>query len=166
MTVKEFVDGYVNGGKREAYVEKHVKKTYLPIDEKLRICESIAHTTTHTRDEATGRERYAVNTPVRFVLFMMTTIDRYTDVDVDFENLAAEFDSLDKHGLIDLVIAHIDGHEFTTFNTFLEMAVDDISENERDIVSWLDNLKDAISLVLAETQKAIEEQATNIEADA
>lgn len=159
MNVEEFVEGYVKGGKREEYVKKHIVNTYVPIDEKLRVCNGIASATTHTTDAATGKERFSVNTPARFVLFMMTLVNKYTDIDVDFDQTAETFDALDKHGLVDVIARLIDQHEYSTFDTLLKMTVSDIVENERDLVGWLDNMKDAMMVVLAETQKILEAQA-------
>lgn len=165
MTVKEFVDGYVKGGKREEYVKKHIVDVYVPFAEKMRLCDSIAQATTHIHDEATGNERFSVNTAARYVLFMATIIDKYTDADVDFNHVTEEFDILDKYGLCDVIVQCIDQHEYSTFDTLLKMAVGDIVQNERDLVGWLDRAKDVMRLVVAETLKAVEEQETTGQVD-
>lgn len=138
MTVKEFVEKYVNSTDVEKTCAKHViKDKYVPYEEKIATCLNIVKKTNYIESE--GIKIYNRNTPAQYVQFSMTIINLYTDIEINFENILADFNMLDKVSAIDTLLSAISESEYTKFRTLLEMIQDDEYENNRNMTSYIDN---------------------------
>lgn len=138
MTVKEFVEKFINSTDKVKTCEKHViKDKYIPYQEKIGTCISIVKNTNYAK---VGEDMvYNRNTPAQYVQFAMTMINLYTDIDIDFSNILDCFNALDKYDAIDALMSAIPQNEFTKFRTLLDMVQDDEYENNRNMTSYIDN---------------------------
>lgn len=144
MTTQEFIDSY----KLNKDLVKHIKQDYIPYLEKVTRCEKIITVTSY--NEIT--HLYHRNTPVQTLFLTLTLIDLYTDIDIDFENPASEYDILEKDGYIEKIMSCVPGRELSQFQAIFTMVNDDLAINERSLVSFFENKLDTINQILSETK--------------
>lgn len=134
----------------KAFLNKHVTRTYVPYVEKIAICTNIVECTTHkTVDD---RKIVFVNTPMRYILFIMNLIKTYTDIDINFNDghYLEDYDALQKEGVIQALIggesAPIPLSEYEEFSTILNMILDDFRDNEYSLTAMLYNFKESLHI--------------------
>lgn len=135
-----------NGDDFAKFIGKHITTQYIPILVKEARCQGIIDVCTHTPE---SKEKVVkINSVSRHIIFIMTIIDLYTDLDIVFENGAcvAQFDKLNEIGAISALISAIPESEYKEFETVLNMKMDDFYDNEYSVVALLYNLKQSFSL--------------------
>lgn len=149
MEVKEFVSEYkkcATDQLKDRFFKKHIVANYIPYELKIAHCENIAKNTMYlTVDEENNI--YRQNSPMRYVLFVLTLIKLYTDIEIDFNDSLNIFNELDMNNLIDTIITYIPSSEYSKFQTVLNMIIDDEIENNRNIVSYIDNNISALKVM-------------------
>ena len=144
----------------ENFIKKHITTDYIDFLQKDTVCTSIIKATTHV--QSTDRNIVKVNSPSRYLLFIMKLIDLYTDIEIDFTdiNFVKQYDELDKIGALNVLINSIPENEYAEFDTILNMKMDDFRDNEYSLTAIIYNLKESltlseevINLVLEELQK-------------
>ena len=128
MTVKDFVDLY-NRVSDENFVKKHIVCTYLSFSKKCNLCERIIKATYYTTSKY-GVEKFHVDSTAKHMLFNLSIIDMYTDVDVNLDNSINEYDLLQESGLFKIVKDYIGDIELSELLNILEMKERDVICNE------------------------------------
>lgn len=146
MKIEQFIDEFNKSQDKEAYVKKHITKEYIPYSHKISLCNNIAEFTTHKQVQ--GRKIFSIDTAMRYMLFVLTIIESYTDIELGLDDKRMKaFDLIEQYNVM-FFIANCMGNEYKRLDTVLKMQVDDIYSNERDLPSFLDTKIDAINLVL------------------
>ena len=162
--VKKFVEEYekqLNDSERNHFLKSKLKvENYLPYSEKLLVAEHIVKSSSYAivkEDEVLKKtDRIKINSPVRYILFVMEIVNKYTNIEVNFKDVMPEFDYLNKNGLIEVIIDKIGAKETGEFNTVVEMVLDDFMTNEYEIKNW-------ISEMLSKTYSLVEKCSPHIE---
>ena len=107
------------------------------------------------------------NTATRKMLFELTLINNYTDIDVNFNNGLAEYNMLcqcnmdllfdnftSKKDLPDLIVTEID-----RYNDILYIVEEDFEKNERSMIGYLDSKLAALKIFGESFDKMIEEMS-------
>ena len=129
----------------ERLIRKHITSYYISYEVKISEAKKIIqHSSYETID---GREYFRINSPVRYLLFMMSVIRSYTDLEFDTTNTMIQFDLLEQRGILDL-ITQVIGDDYDKFQTVLSMTLDDLISNERSLISKLSDLGDVLSVLL------------------
>ena len=150
MTTKEFVGYFKMAKDKQAECKKRIIKNYIPFTNKITECYKVVKATMeHTDDNQVTT--YRQNTPMRFLIFNMSLLELYTDLEFS-ENLIDEYDLLNEYGAIDVLIACIPEHEFKEFSTLLSMTVDDYMSNEREFTAYIDKKLDTLMQLALITQ--------------
>lgn len=152
MEYKKFMEQYKVLKNKEDFVKRHVTKTYVPYIDKLSNAIDIARNTTHV--DVGGKQLYKKNTPGQYFFTIMRIVVLYTDIDLTNEEYVAVYDEFNKEDIISVIFDNIPEKEITEFKTLVEMCVNDIYENERDISSLLENKLEAINMVIGQIQEA------------
>ncbi|SFU36171.1 hypothetical protein [Butyrivibrio sp. INlla21] len=156
MNVKEFIDEFNKSQNKDACVKKHITTSYIPYTTKVSICNKIATTTTHKTVQ--GKEVFSIDSSMRYMLFVCSVIDKYTDLDL---GKGAErmngFDLLEQYNVMYFISSCL-GDEYKRLETVLKMKVEDIYSNERDFASFLETKLDALSIVLDQMGKIYEQK--------
>ena len=149
FNIKDFVNGYVkntNQSDRESYIRTKLKTLdYLDYSEKVLVAENIIGTTSYAivsseKDKQLKRtNKIKFNSPMRYVLFVMTVVNKYTNIEVDSSNAMPDFDLLNKNGLIEIIFDAIGEREITELKTIIDMVLQDFRENECNINSLITN---------------------------
>lgn len=153
MTVQEFVKKYKINPKTTD-LKKHIVNKYVPFIEKVALCNSIVNSTSYKK--VGERDVIMINTPARYILFVMHIINTYTDLDVDFTdgNFVKDYDALKEVGLIEAFtsVDQTTGEcllpisEYEEFNVLLNMALDDLRDNQYSLVAMFYNLKESLHI--------------------
>lgn len=151
MNVEKFVKDYSKSQNKEGFLKKRFVNTYVDYNRKITLCTNVLRTTLFQKVKVSVDKEIEVfkqNTPATAMLFSLTLVNEYTDIDVDFKNALNEFDMLEKEGLVDLLVNSIPRLEHDKFQTILNMVRDDIYENERSLIGYLDSKLTATELGL------------------
>lgn len=143
MTVKEFINKCKTSKDTEKFIEDRIIIKYLPYATKIYLGERILKATCYTNTEP---NLFKINTPMRKMLFMLSMVNEYTDIDIDWSNSVDEFDMLSESAYIGIILNKIGDTEINYCSSILEMMLDDLMTNERDLVSYIDTKFKAIKL--------------------
>lgn len=153
MNIKEFIGYYRLNNDKKAECEKHITTSYIPFINKITECARVVKATMEFANED-GTVTYNANTPMRYLIFHMTLIGLYSDIELS-EDLIDDYDALNEQGAFDMLISCIPEHELKEFTTLLSMSVDDYITNERELTSYLD--KKMVGLAQYVLENAINE---------
>lgn len=143
MTVKEFVTNY----NKTKNIEKHITKKYLPYAEKISLCNRILESTCYEKISE-DKKIFKINTPLRQMLFLLSIVDNYTDIDINWQNPLEDFDQLNESKLLNEIIAIIPESEVAQYSSLLDMCLDDLMTNTRDLISWIESKVEASDMVV------------------
>lgn len=148
MKAINFVNGYNRASDKDRYIFDAITTKYVNFEMKIALMKRIAENTTHI--EAKGIKLFQVDSISRYMLLNLTLIDLYTSIDIDFKNVVTEYNLLDRDNLINKLISSIPEHEKALCSSVLDMAISDIKENERNILSFAENKMEAVKRVVFE----------------
>lgn len=160
MDIGKFIDEFVatkDAGARDRLVKKHVVNTYLDFVTKVNESKKIID---HSCYDADGK--FVVNSPLRFMLFTISVVKNYTDLEFDSENSLGQFDLLMKHGVVETIIPFI-ADDYASFETVLKMTFDDEYENQRSFVSFMEHKLDVMAEALASMELSPQEEENESE---
>lgn len=158
MKVKEFINKCETSKDLDKTMEEVVTVTYLPYAEKINLCEKILNTTCYTNTEP---KLFKINSPARKMLLMLSFVDKYTDIEIDWNNVLQDFDDLSRSHYIGMLLSKIDEAEIQQCYSILEMMLDDLITNERDLVSYIDTKIEAARLAFETISSAITPEMVN-----
>lgn len=75
------------------------------------------------------REVFEQNSAAKYMLYSLTLVDLYTDLDIDFKQSLEQFEKINGE-ILDAIINSIDVRERKEFQMLLEFACDDLIVNE------------------------------------
>lgn len=130
MKIDEFIKNYNNAKDKDKFLNDCIIVKYVPYHEKMTDCEMVIISTTKIENE------FRINSPMRFMLFITTLLSRYTEIGKD-EDVLTVFETLDENDLIDKIISKIPEREYASYNTILNMELDDYMENNRSITAYI-----------------------------
>ena len=141
MTTNDFVATFKGNTEtdRIVFLKEHVVNQYVPFLTKVAECKRIVQATSEISEIGEdGKPKNVVfsqSTPMRYLIFTMTLIRMYTDIEYEDANIADSYDKLAEAGIINKLSMVIPKSEFEEFNTILNMGVSDYFENNRSMVS-------------------------------
>ena len=146
MTVKEFVNEYNQASDKEKCINKHIiKDKYVSYAEKITRCKNIIDTTMYVTVE--DKRFFKQNSVSQYMLFSLTLIDLYTDIEIDINDSLNIFDLFEKHCLIGKITSSIPINEKNNFEFILNMMIDDLMINTRNMVGFIEDKLNELSLL-------------------
>lgn len=137
MTTDFFIKQLKTQKDEDRYLAERIVRKYVPYEDKVATCSSIVNACSHVTVD--GTVVYQKNTPVKYLNFKLVMISKYTDIEIDFNNVVDEYNKLDELELIDEVISFIPKHERLTFEKILDATQCDLDENERSLASIIND---------------------------
>lgn len=146
--VKDFVEEYEKqtaDSDRSKFLKTKLKtEKYLPYADKVslskRIVEGSSYAITNNNGVLNTTDTIAFNSPMRYILFVMTVINKYTNIEVNFKDVMPEFDALNFNNLIEAILAKIGEKEINEFNTVLDMVLDDFVANKYQFKNYISEI--------------------------
>lgn len=136
ISVKTWCKGYTEANsdiRRTKYLQDNLVTTYayVPLDKKLFVINRLVQLTTHDiKNGATDLNTFKVNSVVRHVLYNLSLVDLYTNINVDFANSNQEYDYLKSSGAMDAILAKLPQSEVDEMKDLLDKAIEDAMTNE------------------------------------
>ena len=153
FSVKDFVKEYekqLTEVDKDKFVKNHLKaEKYLLYEDKIKLAENIVKSSSYAIANEDGALRktdvIAFNSPMRYILFVMTIVDKYTNIRVNFQDVMPEFNALNFDGLIEVIFKKIGDKEINEFNTILDMVLDDFTVNKYQFRNYISETISKIS---------------------
>ena len=147
FNVKSFVEEYEkcsNNDDKAKFLKSKLKtEKYMPYADKLTLAENIVKHSSYAMVKEDGKlkqtDRIALNSPMRYILFVMTVVDKYTNIEVNFGNIMPDFDALNFNSLIEVIFEKIGDKETAEFNTVVEMVLNDFMANKYQFKNYIDD---------------------------
>ena len=147
FNVKSFVEEYEkcsNNDDKAKFLKSKLKtEKYIPYADKVTFAENIVKSSSYEMIKEDGvlkqTNRIALNSPMRYILFVMTIVDKYTNIEVNFKNIMPDFDALNFNSLIEVVFEKIGDKEIAEFNTVVEMVLNDFMANKYQFKNYIDD---------------------------
>lgn len=164
MKIKEFVEELIktNDENKEEYIAGHITEDYVPYLSKMVLCDRVINASCYADVE--GEKVFRINSPAQYMLLVMGVIYQYTDLEQG-ESIVADFDFLDQYGLVDAIIGMLPEGEYDTIRALLDMMIGDIRENERSLVSYIDNKIKSSELVMNALGEVFSDILKEVDAD-
>lgn len=170
MKVKEFIKNYKIADKiRDGginYIKEHMVKSYVPYIEKMSICQMLINSCWYRTDQNTGNRRLVVNSPNLRLIYLMSLVRQYTDIQLQFEGtkIVEDYDDLRRTGILGVILHQIPNSQIDQFNSVLQMAKQDLFKNEYEIGAYIRNRIDDAMMILKElVVPALESAGISIE---
>lgn len=147
FNVKSFVEEYekqLNDADKAKFLRSNLKtEKYMPYADKLALAENIVRSSSYATIKEDGKlkqtSRIALNSPMRYILFVMTVVDKYTNIEVNFGNIMPDFDALNFNSLIEVIFEKVGDRETAEFNTVVEMVLNDFMANKYQFKNYIDD---------------------------
>lgn len=141
---------------------------YIPYIQKVSECKNVADITSHK--EVAGKKVFVADSTTRHLFYIMKLVSLYTDIEFEDNEFVNAYDELNRKNILYAIFDEngiIPSGELQEFKKIMEMVMEDMYENERSTTSILDNVKDAIGMVigtmLEAAGNAVEESPVQIE---
>lgn len=151
MKLEMFIDKLNMAKDKEQYFKDAITTKYIPYQEKIAICENIVNVSMNEKQ----------NTPLRYMLFTLSLIDKYTNIDIDFDHPLSDFNMLLESGVGNQIVVRIPDSERDIFQTILDMCMDDYVENNKSLTAFLDTKLKALELAFGAMNDGITEIMNN-----
>ena len=147
FNVKSFVEEYekcTNNDDKAKFLKTKLKtEKYMPYSDKLTLAENIVRHSSYAMVKEDGAlkqtDKIALNSPMRYILFVMTVVDKYTNIEVNFRNITPDFDALNFNSLIEIIFEKVGDKETAEFNTVVEMVLNDFMANKYQFKNYIDD---------------------------
>ena len=147
FNVKSFVEEYekhLNNDDKAKFLKSKLKtEKYIPYADKLTFAENIVKHSSYAMVKEGGKlkqtDKIALNSPMRYILFVMTVVDKYTNIEVNFKNIMPDFDALNFNSLIEVIFEKVGDKETAEFNTVVEMVLNDFMANKYQFKNYIDD---------------------------
>lgn len=164
ISVDMFVKTYKANSKAkdktfEEFIQKHITTKYIPFLQKDAYCNAIIGATCYKTVD--NRKLVSINSSFRYLIFIMKLIEYYTDVEINDNDVAGDYDKLNEVGAINALISAIPEAEYAEFSTILNMKLDDLRDNEYSVTALLYNFKESLSISEEVLQSVIDELKKN-----
>ena len=155
MTVENLITEYEKAKKikKDYNFKQHIKMTYMPYADKCALVKSIVEQTSYV-DTPTGKV-YRRDTSHMLFLFTIQLILRYTDIEIEPNNVVKDYDSLMESGTMNGLMAQIPQEENAILSGMMDMTRDDLEVNTRGIVPYLETKDSLIMTFLDGFEKAL-----------
>ena len=170
MKVKEFIKNYKIADKiRDGginYTKEHMVKSYVPYIEKMSICQMLINSCWYRTDQNTGNRRLVVSSPNLRLMYLMSLVRQYTDIQLQFEGtkIVEDYDDLRRTGILGVILHQIPNSQIDQFNSVLQMTKQDLFKNEYEIGAYIRNRIDDAMMILKElVVPALESAGISIE---
>lgn len=166
MKIKDFVNEFItkkvantkaNPNAVAEFINKNVEfKTYLPFQTKRKVVDIIVSQSTREED---GVKK--VDSIAQYLSFIIAMIGSHTNLELNIENPADDYDSLSSCGLLEPIISYFQ-KDYAECEALLKMAIaDELSDNNLNVIAGkflvaVLNQLDDLGDVLKETIKNID----------
>lgn len=127
----------------DEYIGQHMLDRYISYGDKVDIVNRIIRSSCYIRvgSDEENTLIFKQNSPAKHMLYCLSMIEAYTDIDILFVDSISEYDMFAKDGISMMIMNKIPQRESTEFAMLMSMIMEDIYENERSAVGLVENTK-------------------------
>ena len=163
IKVKDFVGKYnkfSTASAKESYLKTAVKFVdYVDFETVMYLCDSILANSCMDKEG-----NIKVDTCQKYILYIFTIFDTYTNIKVDAKDWMAQFNMLSKAGLIEAVCQLMPENLITTLDSVLKMRTDDMMTNyyephafiRNQVIKYVPLMHKVVDKVLEGIEKVVE----------
>lgn len=161
MTVEKLIKEYNLTKDKSEFLSKRIINKYVNYEDKIAEATMIKDATCYK--VINNKKVFLQDTPTRFMLMIFTLIKRYTDIEIgsDGTEMLKVFNLLEQNNLVNALISVLPEREYETFQTILNMVIDDEMMNYRDLVPYLDTKIEAFQMMNDAMAEVIEQVGKN-----
>lgn len=159
MKIDEFVEKYKqlnNDVDKVNLINSLITTKYVSYATKIADCKRIIESTSYTN---TNPNMFSINSPARHMLLNLQLINRYTDLEVDYNKALEIYDMLDEINAINYIISSLPDKEVSKYCKIMKMMLKDFKMNERSMIGYLDSKLAALKIFGESFDKMIEEMS-------
>ena len=148
-----------------ALIRKYINNAYVPYEKKADVAKAIIDNS-YYKDEIdlNGKSHriFHIDSVAKYMLTCMAILDLYTTIERSKGNgkMLEDFNLLNEHKVLDLVIQNVDDRELKEFNMVLQMTSDDVMTNEYEnhafISKQLDRFGELINVIITQITSNID----------
>ena len=157
MKIDEFIEKYKqlnNDVDKVNLINSLITTKYISYATKIADCKRIIESTSYTN---TDPNMFSINSPARHMLLNLQLIDRYTDLEVDYNKALEIYDMLDEINAINYIITSLPDKEVSKYCKIMKMMLKDFKMNERSIIGYLDSKLASLEIVSEALNKIMED---------
>lgn len=132
-TVLEFVEECERNSTKVAVLNKLIKeiniKEYVPYSTKVFMAKKM------TENACVKDGEFLNDSPKRYLSYIMSLIELYTDLELNEEDTSLEYDALKSSGMLTAIINHIGEEEFNEYKSIWKMVYEDTLRNHTSATS-------------------------------
>ena len=158
MKVNEFVEQYKKCDKdgKDAMLKQVLTTQYVSYAIKIADCKRILDSTCYTN---TKPNMFSINSPAREMLLKLQMIDRYTDLEIEFNEALDTYDMLDEAGALEDLLGAIPFREVVNYDHIMKIMLKDFKMNERSMVGYLDSKMASLGIIGETLNNLIEDMS-------
>lgn len=145
MKIVDFIETFKGTEYKDKLIQKHITKPYMHWLMKVAEAESIVQKSCYDKDS-----KFRLNSPLRYYLFIVSTIKNYTDLEFEDGEAIRDFNILEENGINDMIVGTVE--DVGRFAKVIQMTLDDHMENYRSLVGYVDGKKDSLMTILDNIQ--------------
>ena len=142
------------------FIKEHVLNVPVSYSTKVDRAGLIAKTAYHqkrTGADGVEQEVFYQNSAAKYMLYSLTIVDLYTDLDIDFKESLDTFEKINGE-ILDTIVNSIDERELKELRMLLEFACDDIMTNEYEFHAFIREQVERFSVLLGSVMAPIIEK--------
>lgn len=169
MTVSEFIEKRNNIKADRLKPKIELVTSYLSFTEKLELVKRVTDCSMFEIDEKGKKTgKVSINSIFMYLFFTLSIVDKYTNLDIKFNDVHNEYDLLKKNGLLDEIVCLdlnnpglIPINEYSELKSYLDMETNDILQNNLSMQSFISNQVERFGTLIGITLEPVIDKLTN-----
>lgn len=140
LTITEAVTAWRNDTSEDKkdFLNQVMRRHYVPFGEKIRLArlaQDVAHTVRNAKGDVLGYEMDGLQT---YFQNIVAVIDSYTNIDIGNGDTVQNYDALQEHGIVRLILANI-GDDLTEWTRVWNLTSEDFYQKHFTTRGWLES---------------------------
>lgn len=140
LTITEAVAAWRNDTSEDKkdFLNQVMRRHYVPFGEKIRLArlaQDVAHTVRNDKGDVLGYEMDGLQT---YFQNIVAVIDSYTNIDIGNGDTVQNYDALQEHGIVRLILANI-GDDLTEWTRVWNLTSEDFYQKHFTTRGWLES---------------------------
>lgn len=140
LTITEAVAAWRNDTSEDKkdFLNQVMRRHYVPFGEKIRLArlaQDVAHTVRNDKGDVLGYEMDGLQT---YFQNIVAVIDSYTNIDIGNSDTVQNYDALQEHGIVRLILANI-GDDLTEWTRVWNLTSEDFYQKHFTTRGWLES---------------------------
>ena len=148
MKIEEFIEGYKKAKDKKTFLRKHVKREYVPFEEKVAECDKIIKSALSKKLD-NGATVFEVHSAIVDELFTLTVVKAYTDLEM--VDMLAAYNLIEENFIFDALSYVLD---IEKYRSVLDKMIADEKE-KNSLVPFLAQQFEAFRMSFDEMKKAM-----------